>query len=102
MRKVTRIVCTAFLNGVKRKMSNTKTDGIHLWLHGNLIAKKGEHSDVFITDAGWQTNTTAERLNGLLSLMGKASRICRRSYRWYFIINEKHKKIMTEGKWYKI
>ena len=46
------------------KMGNTHTDGQALYLHGNEIAR---HVDggFTITNAGWFSSTTKERLNGL-------------------------------------
>lgn len=40
------------------------TDGETLFLHANPIARHTEKG-LEITDAGWDTNTTRERLNGL-------------------------------------
>jgi len=67
MRKITQEVCEAFIKGIKKSISNTSTDGTSLYLHGNTIAYKDEAKDnsFFITSAGWMSNTTKERLNGL-------------------------------------
>ena len=69
MRKITTAICSAFENGQALTMGNTHTDGQTLWLHGNGIARKrmaGQEVDgLYITLAGWNTNTTRERLNGL-------------------------------------
>jgi hypothetical protein len=64
MRKVTRDIANAFYKGEAKKISNTTTDGESIWLFGNMIAKK-LHGSLWITNAGWQSNTTKERLNGL-------------------------------------
>ena len=64
MRKITSEVCKAFENGRKFSKGNSSTDGITMFLHGNAIAKHTPEG-IMITDAGWATNTTKERLNGL-------------------------------------
>lgn len=48
----------------KLEMGNTMTDGETLYLHGNAIARHTS-SGITITNAGWPSNTTRERLNGL-------------------------------------
>lgn len=64
MRKVTQQTCIAFMNREKRKIGNTESDGTSLFLHGNEIAKH-TIDGLMITNAGWRSNTTKERLNGL-------------------------------------
>jgi len=63
-RKVTTATVSAFLTGQKLTMGNTSSDGSGLYLHGNLIAYR-EGSDIFISNAGWFSDTTKERLNGI-------------------------------------
>lgn len=63
-RKVTKAVCGAFLAGKSLTMGNSHTDGKALYLFGNKIAE-WQDGTVWITDAGWNTVTTRERLNGL-------------------------------------
>ena len=68
MRKITKEAAHAFLRGEKFKLGNTKVtvDGevVKLWLHGNCIAQKTPLAYT-ITNCGWFTSTTKERLNGL-------------------------------------
>jgi hypothetical protein len=64
MRKVTTNVVSAFLRGEAYKESNSQTDGQSLWLHFNKIAEHNPDG-LYITDCGWQTKTTGERLNAL-------------------------------------
>lgn len=45
-------------------VSNTSSDGERLTLHGNVIARHGAMG-LEVTLAGWNSNTTRERLNGL-------------------------------------
>lgn len=67
-RKVTINSVDAFLNKSNRSFGNTTVEtnnGItKLFLHGNMIAKL-ENNELFITNAGWFSNTTKERLNGI-------------------------------------
>ena len=73
MRKVTREVMTAFLNGEHKTVGNTMTNGTTVWLHGNAIAWR-ENGGIVATLAGWPTVTTRERLNGLCNLLGYPQR----------------------------
>tara|TARA_R100001163_G_scaffold37050_1_gene28341 strand:- start:602 stop:895 length:294 start_codon:yes stop_codon:yes gene_type:complete len=65
MRKITAIIKQAWLNGQPKTIDNTTTDGISVWLHGNLIIEKRDGDEVWATLAGWNTPTTKERLNGI-------------------------------------
>ena len=71
-RKITTLASDAFHAGTPFKRDNTQVtiedDGaVCLKLHGHLIAKRYSDGkrETEITDAGWATNTTKERLNGL-------------------------------------
>ena len=64
MRKVTEKMCEAFYNGRKSKITNTYCDGNAIYLHGYMIIERREDG-VYITNAGWNTRTTNDRLNGL-------------------------------------
>lgn len=68
-RKITQESVQNFYNRVKFNKSNMSVqiedDGYPLLkLHGNTIAGM-DNGGVWITDAGWATRTTFERLNGL-------------------------------------
>lgn len=88
MRKVSFETCSALLAGKARCVGNTAaTTSGELRLHGNRIAwieRMGfGHDDVIhITDAGWRTATTKERLNTLLELAGCPARIYQRDFEW--------------------
>ena len=78
MRKVTEECCKAFLRGEPLRRDNTEvvvgsegTVAVSLRLHGNEIARMYRDGTIFISDAGWATNVTKERLNGLLRMLGK-------------------------------
>jgi len=82
MRKITQEACRAFENAQNYKKSNTKVVRINevsaeMYLHGNLIAYSDE-SGIFISNGGWSSNTTKERLNGLTGV-----NIRQVNYRWY-------------------
>lgn len=64
MRKVTSKIVDAFMCGTKATVGNTHCDGSGIYLHGNLIAVR-EGSNIYISNAGWFSNTTKERLNGI-------------------------------------
>lgn len=88
MRKITKQVCTAFLNSKNIKIDNsevsvrTREDGktiVTMYLFGNVIAQReAGRSDFSITNAGWRSNTTKERLNGLPGV-----RIFTQNYQFY-------------------
>lgn len=90
MRKVTELTCSAFVDRVKYTNGNTHTDGTTLYLHGNAIAQWRDDG-LYITHAGWPTNTTKERLNGLSGV-----RISQNRGEWYL---NGHK---WSGKWAKV
>ena len=75
MRKITAEAVDAFMNGrqycnsnttVRTFTSNVASDGAYteMRLHDNKIAYQNRDG-LFITLAGWNSNTTRERLNGL-------------------------------------
>lgn len=91
MRKVTEQAIYHFDKCENFKLSNTEVlvelnvNGfdVHLLLHGNLIATKKvnvatQENTLFITNAGWNTPTTKERLNGLDGVG-----ICQKKGQWY-------------------
>jgi hypothetical protein len=57
---------------------NSATDNYTMRLHGNLIAKIDADGTLAITNAGWFTNTTKERLNGIPGVS-----ICQKKGDWY-------------------
>ena len=55
-----------------------------VYLHGNLIAAfNHRESNLYIRSAGWQSNTTKERLNGLLNYFGYNLGIYQKDWNWY-------------------
>ena len=75
MRKITIESVDAFAHGDNLSKQNMVIETIRqphlitteMYLHGNLIACINQLSGkITINDAGWQTTTTKERLNGIL------------------------------------
>jgi hypothetical protein len=68
MRNITHESTSAFMTGEKYNSGNTNVsiygETIHLYLHGHLIAKK-DSKGIKISNAGYFTNVTKERLNGI-------------------------------------
>ena len=74
---ITERICTAFEQRIAKKIDNSETDGTSLWLFGNKIAEWREDG-IWITNAGWQSKTTKERLNGLTGVS-----IVQKNGNWY-------------------
>lgn len=73
MRKITFEASKAFMGGYNFKSGNTKVERGQLFLHGHKIAEYASlfndgNKDINITNAGWSTTTTKERLNGLVGI----------------------------------
>ena len=68
MKTVTKNSVNCFYNKGNGNFSNTSVitelNTTKMFLFGNLIAKL-ENDKLFITSAGWKSNTTKERLNAL-------------------------------------
>ena len=69
MREITKKSVNAFMNNVNFRESNTEIKAgkqfTQMFLFGNLIATRYRNGNLFITSAGWRSNTTKERLNGI-------------------------------------
>ena len=81
MKKITREACYAFENAWNFKKSNTEVIRhdvrIEMRLHGNLIAYS-DMTGTYISNGGWSSNTTKERLNGLTGV-----HIHQKDFVWY-------------------
>lgn len=69
MKKITDLAVKNFYNKNSFSLSNTSVEVtssgfVYLKLFGNTIAGS-DYSGIWITDAGWHTKTTFERLKGL-------------------------------------
>jgi len=65
MRKITEHAVNAFENGGKLSEGNMSVHDGLMYLHGNLIAKYNDQGRLEISNAGWFSKTTLERLRGL-------------------------------------
>ena len=69
MRKITNEAVRAFIEGRKFSKGNMKVEfDSTFWklkLHNNTIATIDELGVLSVTNAGWASNTTKERLNGI-------------------------------------
>ena len=89
MRKITERSVNAFFNGEKYAYDNMSIN-IDMFddndrvmrLHGNVIAWI-KNSLLTISDCGWETNTTKDRLNGILDHLSKGY-IFQKDYVWYY------------------
>lgn len=84
MRQITEESIQAFLNAKKFKKANMEVEVLPnvtiLKLHGNNIAYKynDPENTLSITNCGWFSNTTKERLNALPNV-----RISQYNFKWY-------------------
>jgi hypothetical protein len=87
MRKITREAVSAFLDRKPFKKSNMEVEpigpGWRLKLHGNTIAVLDEFGMLSVSNAGWFSNTTKERLNGLPHV-----HIKQKNWNWFLNGNE--------------
>ena len=81
-RKITQESVRNFLDGVPFKKSNMSVvrEGAtyYLKLHNNKIAALTQSGKIWISSAGWRTNTTKERLNGIPGVS-----VRQKNYDWY-------------------
>lgn len=90
MRQITRDMVDAFWAGKERSYSNSAvvrtSYHVVLELHGNAIARRPHGVDrLEISAAGWATNTTKERLNGLLRRVHGG--VSQQNFVWYLHCN---------------
>lgn len=82
MRKITQESVQAFLDCRPFKKSNMEVvrEGTiyYLKLFGNKIAAIEADGRMWVSSAGWRTNTTKERLNGLPGV-----KVNQKDYQWY-------------------
>lgn len=63
-------VVEAFKAGLKKKVGNDETDGKVIYLHKNPIVRREYNGDILVSNAGWGTMTTRDRINGVLRSLG--------------------------------
>ena len=87
MRKITSEAVDKFLSKTPFRKSNMSVEesyGVYkLKLHGNTIATIDELGVLSVSNAGWASNTTKERLNGLPNV-----RIHQKNWNWYLNGNQ--------------
>lgn len=90
MRKITKESVNAFLNANKFNKSNMSVKVLPnvtiLKYQGNAIAYKynDPKQTISITNCGWESNTTKERLNGVISLSGlNVGKVYQKNWQWY-------------------
>ena len=114
MRKITKLATRAFIEDREFYRDNTSVvvyDTLGgrikvLYLHGNVIARQIINdrkpglwsSKLHITLAGWPTVTTRERLNGLLTEMGKREGIWQRNHEQYYGTHEDNR-VIDSSEW---
>ena len=83
MRKITRLAIDAFMSATPFKQSNTEVAVCKLYsellLHGHRIATRFHYTNnIHITNCGFQTNVTKERLNGIPGVS-----ISQKNFQWF-------------------
>jgi hypothetical protein len=103
MGKITQEATQAFHAGYEFKKDNTEVicsgNERKFYLHGNCIAKKILGDGLYLSHCGWTSNTTKERLNGILSSY-RNSCIYQKNYQWYLV--KDGKKIEFKDGWNKV
>jgi len=91
MRKITAKFCHALASSVSFTQGNTATQKVgdvnYGYLHNNLIAVVANNR-LHIRTAGWESNTTKDRLNGLLQYFDLPYSIVQRNFIWYLYDEE--------------
>ncbi|NRA81671.1 MAG: hypothetical protein HRU18_26020 [Pseudoalteromonas sp.] len=105
MRQITQDSVNAFFCGQNFSKANmtVKTNNeneTRLFLHGNMIAKKTKDS-LQISNCGWYTNTTKERLNGVLHVYGLGY-IYQKNHNWYYVDNDGQEQEFNKEKTFNI
>ena len=88
MRKITKLASEAFWNGDYFKLDNTTVKDGMMLLYGNMIAYI-EGDILTISSRGYETNTTKERLNGVLDKLG--FKVYQKKGKWYILDMSKDK-----------
>jgi hypothetical protein len=84
MRTITKEAVNAFMNGKKLNKGNMRIEVLPnvtiMYLHGNPIAYRYNDPEgtISITNCGWFTNTTKERLNAIPNV-----HIQQKNWNWY-------------------
>jgi hypothetical protein len=109
MRKITYKAARAFIEGRNFNSGNTSVrveqrtpEDSHpnrqLYLHGNLIAEYTNVKGLHVTLATWPTVTTRERLNGLLTELGKREGVWQHKHEQHYGTHEANR-IISSSEW---
>tara|TARA_A100000172_G_C3010312_1_gene99534 strand:- start:304 stop:711 length:408 start_codon:yes stop_codon:yes gene_type:complete len=82
----------------------TTTEGsVDVYLHDNQIAHLDKDGKLFISDAGWQTNTTKSRLNAIINYFcdGTKTGVMQSDYEWY-LYEAGCISYMNPSQWYEV
>jgi hypothetical protein len=88
MRQITKESVKAFFNAERYSKNNTRVEVLPnvtiLYLHDNPIAYRYNNPErtLSISNCGWFSNTTKERLNGILTHIGHAG-IYQKNFSWF-------------------
>ena len=86
MRKITQDAVNKFMDNKPFKRDNTRVilrcGQTELWLYNTLIARCTD-GKYYVTNGGYETNTTKERLNGLLIALD-APKIYQKNFNWFY------------------
>lgn len=93
MRQITQKIVHAFEGRYELRIDNSRTDGTSLWLFGNKIAE-WRNNRLWVSNGGWDSKTTKERLNGLTGV-----HIVQRRGKWYLNDNEWDGSWVDVGSW---
>ena len=89
MRKITKESALALKNEITFVRDNTVvTNSGMMFLHGNNIANYCD-GELSIYDCGWQTNTTKERLNGVLYYFN-LGHIFQKDWSWFYMDKDRN------------
>ena len=88
MRKIEREMIQAIIDQRDWKKANMRVEreclSSRVYLHDNHIATHWDNGLLFITDAGWKTNTTKSRLNSLIQFVhGGLAGLFQKKYNWH-------------------
>ena len=100
MRQIEKNIVGAFIRGENARMDNTESKNGALFLHGNPIAMLGDNDKLYISNAGWQTRTTQSRLNAVLTLANKYTRVYTRNHKMRIDSGENDIVTMNNSDWY--
>ena len=98
MRNITETIAHAFMNGYEKTVSNSNTNGKSVFLWGNEIIRKYQ-GKIQINLCGYNTVTTRERINGVLSYTGTGYGVTTKQGTVYLVDRQNNKKEIPCNEW---